>query len=589
VKQKSRFLSLLLGLILLSNAVGAFAALLSPNRYVEIDITGPVNEKRALYEFIFPRFRTVKQYLDLLEKAQDDPDVGGIILKISHPELGWAKLQQLRRGIFEFRNSGKKVYALLTGDTLPAYLLASACDEVDITPAGSLMITGLRIEAYFFKDLLAKLGIEVDAIPIGKYKSAAEPFTDRFMSDASREMFTSLLDDYYEQLMAMLAKDRRLTSDTVRAILDRGPFTASEAREIGLIDNIMYEKELHKHIEAGLPRYLYVVKDYGKQKPQVPEINIFTLLFKQPPVKPSRTGRTKIALIVTTGIILPGGREDYPFQENIIAAKDLIEQINECVDNPDIAAIVLRIDSPGGSALASDLIWRAIRLARKKKPVVASLSDVAASGGYYVAMGADKVIAEPGTITGSIGVISGKLVLKGLFDKVGINTEVISRGKNSGIFSPGAPFSKSERAALRRLSTAVYDGFVGKVAESRGLTKDDVRAAAQGRVWTGRQALKNHLVDKLGGIDEAIGVARTLAHIPRERRVEVEVYPRQLGLIEFIQKVMSGQLTQTMVPKIYGATFPFVNSDIWMQALPLIHLFRRETVLALMPFHIEIK
>ena len=562
----------------------------APNRYVEIEITGPVNEKRALYEFLFPRFRTMNQYLDLFDKARDDPEVGGLILRILDPEIGWAKTQQLRRAVREFRKSGKKVHALLTGESLTGYLLACACDEVTLSPSSPLMLTGLRMEVYFFKDLLLKLGIEADVVAIGRYKTAADSLTRESMSDEMRVMLNSILDEYYLDLVSSLVEDRKLTTDTALLILDQGPFSSREALKLKLVDRVGYEEDLYQYIEQGLPRYLNVVRDYDRPAPLAPQFNIFKFLFPQQGELPKEAPRDKIALIVASGMIVPGKRVDYPFQEDIIAADDLIEQINECRDKSDIVAIVLRIDSPGGSALASDLIWHTVMKAREKKPVVSSLSDVAASGGYYIAMAANKIISEPGTLTGSIGVITGKPVFMGLMEKIGVNVEVLSRGGNSGIFSPARQFSPSERAIVEKLSSAVYDDFVDKIARSRNMTRESVLRAAEGRVWTGRQAFSCHLVDDLGGLEKAVLTAKELAGIPATRDIGIQIYPLQLGLFDFIREMFSGgEFASMSLPPSHQAAWFLVPVPMLKSLLPLVQMFKVEPTLAVMPLVLEIR
>jgi len=590
MKQK-RFSGICLWIILFIIVGGVQSAwTFTPNEFVEVELTGPVNEKQELYEFIFPRFRTMKQYLDLMEKARDDRDVAGIVLHISQPQIGWAKIQQLRRSILDFRQSGKKAFAIITGESVPAYLVACACDEIMLFPSSPLMLSGIRIESYYLKDLLSKVGVMVDTIPIGKYKSAAEPFTRSSMSDATREMMTSLLDDYYSQLISYLVQDRGLTTDTVVALLDQGPFTPKEAVEKGLVDRLGYEENLYQAIEKDMPRYIKVVKDYDKPKPQAPKFNIFTLLFKQPASAKPQIQKKKIAMIVACGTIVPGRREDYPFQEEIIAASDLIEQINECLEDPNIVAIILRIDSPGGSAFGSDLIWHTIMKVRKEKPVVASLSDVAASGGYYIAMAAQKIVAEQGTITGSIGVITGKVVMEQLFEKIGVNVEVISRGAGSGLFSPSKPFSESQRAAMRKISLAIYDDFVDKAAKSRNLERQTVLSGAEGRVWTGRQALEKKLVDEIGGIEKAVEQAKILAGISPGKYLEIEMFPRQLGLFEFIQEMLSGGQFASMNYGLSPILHPLLaTGSVGKNLVSLALVFQREPVLTLMPFCIQVK
>ncbi|MBN1901630.1 signal peptide peptidase SppA [Candidatus Sumerlaeota bacterium] len=589
MKKRSLYLVLFFSTVFVLTFVKARAAS-PPNKYVEIEINGPVNEKPELYEFIFPRYRTMNQYIDLMEKAQDDPEIGGVILKISQPQIGWAKIQQIRRSIHNFRKSGKKAYAILTGESLAGYLVACACDKITLIPSSPLMITGLRMESYYIKDLLEKLGIEVDVIPIGKYKTAAETFTSSRMSDASREMLSAILNDYYDQLVGFLVQDRDLTTDTVCQLLDEGPFTPQEAKDKGLVDSLGYSQDLYQEIEDGLTRYLKVIRDYDRPKSEAPTINIFTFLFQQPLPEPQDRPKSRIALVIASGAIVPGQREDYPFQEEIIASADLIEQIRECMDDSSIAAIILRIDSPGGSAMASDMIWRMLQKAREKKPVIASLSDVAASGGYYIAVGADKIVAEPGTITGSIGVITGKPVLADLFDKIGVHVEVISRGKNSGLFSPAFPFSENQRAAIEKISLVVYNDFVNKVVQSRKLSRQQVLSSAEGRVWTGNQALERRLVDELGGIERAIELAKEMAGIPAARHVKIEVFPRQLGIFEFIQEFLrGGQLTYAQaLPQGMSSPLLFFP-PLAKRMIILFHVFQKEPTLALFPYYFNLK
>jgi len=577
-------------IVLLMFAIAAAAAAAAPNKFVEIEIGGLVSEKHALYNFIYPSSFTIKQYLDILDKARFDPAVGGLILKISRLDIGWAKMQQLRRAIHAFRSEGKPTFALIDGSFMPSYLIACACDKVYLQPASVLMMTGLRLEVYYWKDLLDKIGIKVDCIPIGRFKNFAEPFISATMSDAAREMFTSLLDDAESQFISIIVEERGLTTDTVRRLIDEGPFTAREAAIRGLADGFLYEDELHAQIESGMTRYLLVDKEYGREKPAMPDFNFFTLLFPQSNKTAIKSGKPKIAYILATGNILPGGRRDYPFRENIIASEDICADIRECAEEQTIGAIIIRIESPGGSMAAADQIWRALRKASKKKPVIASLSDVAASGGYYIAMAANRIIAEPGTLTGSIGVISMKVVLQKLMEKTGVKAEVISRGKMSGIFSPLSHFSEEERAAMQRISLAHYDEFTSKVAAMRGVGSERMASVAEGRVWTGRQALENGLVDKLGGIDEAVSEAKRLAGIPSQSQVELEMFPRQMGFLEFIQELMTGGTFGNYNPSPMGmSAFLPLTPFLFSQIQSLIYLAHKERSLAILPFIINIQ
>ena len=550
-------------------------------KYVVCELTGPVKEKADLYSFIYPRYYTVKEYLDLFARAKTDADVRGIILEVGFPELGWAKMQQLRRAIADFRESGKKVHAFLEVESLGGYLVASACDQIVLAPSGMLLIVGLRADIYYLKDLLSKLGIEADMLHIGKYKTGAETLARSSMSEEMREVFNSLLDELYDQMAMMIGEGRNLTPERVKAIVDQGPFTPTEAGSNNLIDVVGYKDDFLQDLETSYGQKIELVRDYGKAKPameQVSFFNIFTL-FQKPERAAPEVGKKKIALVYAVGPVLPGSGEDYPFAENLIAADDLISDLQECQKDEQIKAIVMRVDSPGGSALASDLIWKAVNEVKKEKPVVVSMSDVAGSGGYYISMAANKIVAEPGTITGAIGVIGGKFILGELYDKIGVNKESISRGQRSHLFSETSRFTDDERQVMRKLLRHIYDMFVAKAAESRNMSVAEMDEVAQGRPWLGTQAKARGLVDEIGGLQTAMEIARELAHIAKDEEISVVVYPKQLGLFEFIQKMFGGQAAVTQLLPLNAAEVQLIR-----QATVFFPLMRREKSLMLMPY-----
>ncbi|MCX7014054.1 MAG: signal peptide peptidase SppA [Candidatus Sumerlaeota bacterium] len=273
----------------------------------------------------------------------------------------------------------------------------------------------------------------------------------------------------------------------------------------------------------------------------------------------------------------------------MITPQDMTKNLRECLDDPTVRAIILRIDSPGGDATASDLIWRELRRVAKEKPVIASMSDVAASGGYYIAMGADRIVAQPGTITGSIGVVGGKLALEGLFQKLGITSEISSRGQNAGMLSMTTPFSDSQRAAFERVLGSIYQDFVAKAAESRRMTPADLEAVAQGRVWTGRQGYKNGLVDELGGLETALAMAKEMAGIEKEREVEVVVYPKRLGLLEVMQKLLGAEAPMASASAQQAAALRSILPAPAVRCAALLPLFREPRPLALMPYVFEFR
>jgi len=487
----------------------------------------------GLFAEILPSLRRT---IGRIDAAAKDDDVDALWLRIEPLSMGRAKIHELRAAIARFRKSGKPVYAeLASGDGLQ-YLLAVACDEIVMPPGGMLLVPGVRAEVTFYKGLLEKLGIEFDMLQMGKYKGAAEPFTRTEMSPPLRESIEAVVDESYESLVAAIAEGRGMKDYQVKTLIDQGLFPAAAARAAGLIDRVVYpdqfEEQLRKQLGAD---ELDLVTDYGKKKIDTDFSGLAGLtklmqLFTG--AKPEKAARAekKIAVVYAVGPIMLGQSASDLFGGSYVGSATMVKALRQAADDEDVVAIVLRIDSPGGSATASDLIWR--ETVRIEKPIIASMSDVAASGGYYIAMGADRIVATPGTVTGSIGVVGGKIVLGGLYDKIGLSTEVISRGAVSGAFSSEAPFTPEERAAMQRLLRDIYRQFVGKAAQGRNMSPKELEKLAQGRVWTGRAALKNGLVDELGTLEDAIAAAKKAAGVKPDEEVDLLILPKPKTLFE---------------------------------------------------------
>jgi protease-4 len=485
------------------------------------------------------RSENLKTKLDRIRKAKNDPNVAALYIHIDGVQIGWAKLDEIRGALEDFRKSGKKVYAYLESGESKDYVLATACDRICLPESGWLVVTGLRSEITFFKDLLEKLGIKADFLQMGVYKFTAEPYTRSQMSPEARAQLKSVLDDYFEQsLVKTISRSRcragsaNLTPPRITALIDEGPFTARRAAELGFIDQVGYLSQFEKFIKKDLKlKNLNLARNYGMEKEKDIDLsNPFNILKLFSPSKTiSKSKKDRIALIYAVGAIIHGKSGSSLMGSESVGSQTLIEAIRNADSDPKVKAIVLRVDSPGGSALASDLIWDELR--RCRKPVVASMSDVAASGGYYIAMGARKVYAQPGTLTGSIGVVGGKLALRGLYDKAGVKTEVISRGAHSGIFSSTMPFSPSERKALEALMQETYNQFLDRVITNRSqagkkFTREQLSKLAEGRVWTGRQALAHGLVDALGSLDDAIAEAKALGGLSRSADTDFLILPK---------------------------------------------------------------
>jgi protease-4 len=480
---------------------------------------------------------SLNRLFERLDQAAHDKKLAGVLLEIRDPELGRGKIHELRVVIDRLRKAGKKVYADLRSADSQQYLIASACDEIVMPESGTLAITGVRAEITFYKDLLDKLGVKAEIMQMGAFKGTGEPYTRNSMSPEFHKQLESLIDDVFEQFVDGIAADRKLDRGHVKDLIDKGIFTATDAKEAGLIDRVAYRDMLLAEIaKQNKVDEVTLELDYGKKKLDTDFsgfngfVKMVQMLMGGEPAEKGSNNR-KIAVIYVVGEIVDGKGSAGLFESESIGGDTLIKAISQAEKDPKVAAIVLRIDSPGGSALASDLVWRSV--VSSKKPVVTSMGNVAASGGYYIAMGSKKIFAEPGTVTGSIGVVGGKIALEGLFNKLGVKTESISRGKNAGWLSSVEPFSPSEREAWLHSMQDMYRQFTTKAAEGRKLDLKHLRDdLAGGRVFTGRVAVGNKLVDKVGTLDDAVAEAKSLAGLKADEPVDRLLLPKPKSFLE---------------------------------------------------------
>jgi protease-4 len=474
--------------------------------------------------------------IERLDKAAADQRVKGVVLSIESPDLGRARADEVRAAIARLRKAGKPVAAHLVGSAPVHYMVALACDTITMPPAATLEITGVRTEVMFFKDLFDQLGLKAEILQVGEFKGAGEPLTRSSMSPQLREQYESFVGDLFEQLVERIAAERRLAPERVRELIDTGVFTPDAAREAGLIDAVGYEDEVAaavaKKIELAEPK---IVRDYAERKMDNDFsglgglVKLVEMFSGQKQTAASGKGK-QIAIVHVTGEIAEGKGRDDLLAGAAAGSDTVIKAIREAAKDDQVAAIVLRIDSPGGSALASDLIWREAE--RTKKPVVASLSDTAASGGYYIAVAADKIVAAPGTLTGSIGVVGGKVAVGGALERYGVHTDVVSKGKNAGWLSMQSPFTAAEREVFLGTMKDVYRLFTSKVAAGRKLDMEKIEKLAEGRVFTGRMAKEAGLVDRLGTLDDAIDEAKALAGLAADEEIERVLLPEPRGLFD---------------------------------------------------------
>ncbi|KAG2407823.1 hypothetical protein LR48_Vigan01g269800 [Vigna angularis] len=474
-----------------------------------IKLRGQVSDQRKSR---FSRGLSLPQICDNFLKAAYDPRISGIYLHIDILNCGWAKVEEIRRHIFDFRKSGKFIVAYVPSCREKEYYIASACEEIYAPPSAYFSLFGLTVQAPFFRGVLENLGIEPEVERIGKYKSVGDQLTRRTMSEDHHEMLTSLLDNIYTHWLDKVSAARGKKREDIENFINKGVYQVETLKEEGFISDIIYEDEvitrLKERLQVKTNKNLPMV-DYRKYS----GVRKSTLGLSN--------GKDLIAIIRASGSIR---RIESPLgaRSSGIIGEKLIEKIRSIRESNKYKAAIIRIDSPGGDALASDLMWREIRLLAASKPVIASMSDVAASGGYYMAMGAGVIVAESLTLTGSIGVVTGKLNLGKLYEKIGFNKEIISRGRYAELRAAEQRSFRPDEAELFSKSVQhAYKQFRDKAAFSRSMTVDKMEEVAQGRVWTGKDAASNGLIDAIGGLSRAVAIAKLKAGIPQDRQVTV--------------------------------------------------------------------
>jgi protease-4 len=540
------------------------APTVSSNSVLSLRLPGGLSERQAnpFLTSFSGDVPTIRSVVDSLRKAKVDSRIRGVILLPSGPQPLWGKAQEIRDAVLDYRESGKPIVAFLEFGGTQEYYVASAADKVFLMPGSPLDLVGVASYEMFFRGALDKVGAHADMLNSGDFKTAANVYTETTMTAAHREMAESLNRDLYEQIIEGIADGRGKTKDEVRRLIDDGPFLPADALESGLVDALVYADEVKQQAPFDEVNWRVIAdRDYRQIGLESVGLN---------------RGRG-IALIYAVGTINSGSGGVGLAGGEVLGSDTLVAAIRAARANDAVRAIVLRIDSPGGSAVASDAIWREVMLTKKEKPVIASMSDLGASGGYYIAMGADAIVAQPATLTGSIGVVAGKVTTGGVYEKLGINIEPVSQGRFAEIYSPVRPFSDAERAKMQEHIDAIYEQFLVKAAEGRGTTRDAIHELAQGRVWTGRQAQERGLVDELGGLPRAIALAKEHVGIDAEEEVQLIVYPRPKSLFELLNE----GFTVTQAAARLG-WLPVSPQALEAVSAPL-RMFRSGEPLALMP------
>ncbi len=491
---------------------------------------------------------TLQETLAGLEAAQSDPRVKVLIARMGNGTMGMAQRQDLREAIMRFRKSGKKAYAFSetfgegSGGT-GGYYLATAFDQIYLQPSGDVGLTGIRSEPEFYKHTFEKLGVQAQGGQRYEYKNAYNVYTDDKMTGPFREALDAVLQSMHRQIVAGIAEGRHLDAGQVQAMIDNGPYLGTQAREARLVDALLYRDQVYAKVrnDVGRDARLLYLHTYLKKRGN-----------------PYAKG-DPIALVYGVGAVQRGKSSDNPLTGSTVMGSDTVcAGIRAATDNRKIKAILFRVNSPGGSYVASDAVLRELARARERgKKVIVSMGDLAGSGGYIVALAADRVIAEPATITGSIGVLSLKLITPGFWDKLGITHDSAETARNAGMYSSMQPYTPEQFAKFNASLDRIYAEFTDKVAQGRHLPKERVLEIAKGRIWSGEDAVKLGLIDELGSFKHAIDVARELSGIPADKEVRLERYPRPTSLLEMLTGDRDENSEQALMPTLWQTLAPF--------------------------------
>jgi protease-4 len=522
---------------------------------------------------------TIEDALARLSAVERDENAKGLFLRVGVLSGAWGRVGDLAAGLARIRAAGKPVHCHFDfTDNLGYYLLATSCDRISMTPAGDLELVGVAAHLFYAKRLLDNIGVRADLLQVGRFKGAADPFTEEEMPESTRESMNALLDDLMATLVTGIARGRDVAPDRARAIIDEGPFDARDALAQGLVDDVAFEDEAREHIrkEAGVERVRAVTLRPQIENPGLGEI--LAMLSGEPPEPPPDGDR--LALVHVEGNIVDGEEQ----ASGAAVSGPFVAEMKRLRDDDAVKAVVVRIDSPGGSALASDRMWHALRLLAQAKPVVVSVGDMAASGGFYIASAADEIVAHESSLVGSIGVVAGKVAADELARDIGLNVEIMSRGRRAAWTTPTRAFTDEERAILGRMMQRTYDRFIQRIVTGREMEQAAVEAGAEGRILSGGRALRLGLVDRIGGLEDAIERARELGglheHAPIERwpapRNPFQVLAEQLGGARSPTRVLLDDLARELGPLGQGA-------------IRIPELLERERVLVALPFALVIE
>jgi protease-4 len=575
-KKKSLYLWLIGFAVLIFVATGIGLLLLmgstptasnTDSQWLHVRITPSIAEAPGSEGLIFDPAQMPPLSTEIARAIADaaaDESIDGLFLEIEGVGMGWAQTQELRDAIWRFRDEGKPSIAWSEFYGNKEYYLASAAQDVHIAPTGLSMVNGLSMTTMYYAGAFEKFGVKANFEHVGDFKSAVEPYERTGPSPAAAQATNGLLDSIYSQFLSGIALGRGIDTTAAEALVDSLPVTATDAQQAGLIDSLTYRDQVEAQLDANLIKVSTYIRDNAEGG----------WMSRKP----------KIAVVHAEGTIVSGRGGAGLMGGQSVGAQTLNNMLKNVREDKDIVAVVLRVNSPGGSGTASDAIWREVGKTLDEKPLVVSMGDLAASGGYYISMGADQIIAQPGTITGSIGVFGGKINMSGLYQEVGLSLHHYERGARADLLSTTKNFDPEDRARFRTFIEGFYQTFVDKASKGRGMTFDALHKVAQGRVWTGEQALALGLVDQLGGLDLAVRSAASLAGVNGD--VEIIRYPERLGFLDQLVQEMDEPTTRIRVGKALPSAAPL---EAVMQSVSMLdQVLSDDGVAAMLPGELAI-
>ncbi|HWE01417.1 MAG TPA: signal peptide peptidase SppA [Tepidisphaeraceae bacterium] len=557
--------------------------------------TRPVVEKPAEFSlFGDDASMTLRAIIDRLHQARDDKEIKGVLITLGETGVNFSQAQELRNALRELTKAGKTTYVYADGYDTDTYIVASGAKHVCMLEGGEIMIPGVGLEMTFYKGLFDKIGVKADYVQIGEYKGADEEYTRTEASPELKGELTRLTDGLYSQIVEQIASARNLSKDQVKAIIDETILAGPAAKEKGLIDDLTDQDGLRTLITKDVGKEIELVSEYGRTARDAADISnpmqLFSLLMKKPK---EESTEPQIALVYAQGVIVDGEAGDGIFSESGVGSESMRKAMRIATRDDKVKAIVIRIDSPGGSALASEVMWQAVRHAAEKKPVIISIGGMAASGGYYLASAGDKIYADPSAIVGSIGVVGGKFVFKGISEWVGVHTETFSKGKNAGLFSSSEPWDDRQKTMVTKWMEGTYKQFTERVMKTRGGKIKDIDKVARGRIFLAKDAKALGMVDEIGGIDDALSYAAAKVGLePGKYDIRIVPAPKSLGDIIMGNGAEAAfalnPTVQINADSILGAVSPAMRKTMARQ-MQLLQVLRDRPVVLMAPYSVTIK